>query len=129
MGITSYKRVTVLLTVLLFILLGLVLFFGIKFQKERAQDSQLWLNISTDDRVRDAVLRAPRFDPTQAVAVLEYFYLPENNYLSSTDMSPRAKIYRHERAVAIQDIIRYLCQKTGEDLGSDPNKWIEKYDK
>jgi hypothetical protein len=118
--------VTVLLTVLLFILLGLVLFFSIKFQKERAQDSQLWLNISTDDRVRDAALRS---GPKEAVGILEFFYLPENNYLSSTDMSPRAKIYRHEREVIIQDIIRYLRQKAGEDLGSDPKKWSEKYDK
>jgi hypothetical protein len=34
-----------------------------------------------------------------------------------------------ERASAIREVIAYLRKKTGEDLGDDPQKWIEKYGK
>ena len=37
------------------------------------------------------------------------------------------KMVERERASAVRDIIAYLNAKTGEDLGGDPAKWIQKY--
>ena len=38
-------------------------------------------------------------------------------------------LVERERSNAVQIIISYLRTKTGEDLGNDPEKWIEKYAK
>ncbi len=41
--------------------------------------------------------------------------------------NPIADFVDRERRRAITDIISYLRTKTGQDLGSDPEVWVERY--
>ncbi len=121
MSITGYKRLTVFLTVVILALLGLALYFAGRFQMERVEQRSDYNNIYTFDRMRDLAVHS---EPKQAVDILYSFDLAAN-----TNASYHAKIYEIERLVSIRDIIVYLRAKTGEDLGDDPKKWIEKYEK
>lgn len=120
MSITSYKRLTVLLTVVIVVLLGLVWYFSVKFQMQRFDERDLWSGIRDFDRMRDMALRS---EPKDAVEILDTFA----TIAPRQGTSPGEMIFEHERAADIREIIGYLRQKTGEDLGDDPKKWVEKY--
>ena len=121
MSITSYKPLTLLLAAVIVVLLGLVLYFAFKFQAERVEQRSIYNTIYTFDRQR---FMAVHSEPKQAVDIL--YSLDAS---PDTNASYYAKIYEIERVAVIRDIIVYLRQKTGEDLGDDPKKWIERYDK
>jgi hypothetical protein len=121
MNITSYKRLTLLLTAVIVVLLGLFLCFICKFQVERVQQRSIYNTIYTFDRQR---FMAVHSEPKQVVDIL---YSLDSS--PDTNTSYYAKIYEIERVAVIRDIIIYLRQKTGADLGDDPKKWIERYDK
>jgi hypothetical protein len=39
------------------------------------------------------------------------------------------RMVERERTLAVRDIISYLRTKTGQDLGENPEPWIQKYAK
>jgi hypothetical protein len=78
------------------------------------------------DDMRQKALQA---DAVGAAESLEYVL---NYYPSGTKQivnSRLDKVVERERASVTQDIISYLRQKTGEDLGENPDAWIKKYAK
>jgi len=67
--------------------------------------------------------------PEEAIANLEYTL---NYYPSGTKQQEGTfldKIVEKERKLAISNIISYLKEKTKDNLGDDPEKWIKKYKK
>ncbi len=72
------------------------------------------------DRSRDFAIRS---EPTVAAEILyQIAFLPPartNDYLD--------RIYEYERQKHVVEVIEYLRNETGEDLGGDAVKWIEKY--
>ena len=129
MSITSYKRLTVSLAVGIILLLGLVWQLNFKLHMalldSKASEQSTWVEVRDIDKVRDWALQA---EPKKAV-----------EYLDMLDQSPPrewtarrgnlGRVIEIERASAIREVVAYLRKKTGEDLGDDPKKWIEKYEK
>ena len=91
----------------------------------KESEQSTWVEVRDIDKCRDWALHA---DIPKAV-----------EYLDTLDQSPprewtvrignRGRVIELERASAIREVIAYLRKKTGEDLGDDPKKWIEKYGK
>ncbi|HUA65493.1 MAG TPA: hypothetical protein VME24_06580 [Alphaproteobacteria bacterium] len=120
MSVTSYKRLTVILAIVTVASLGLAWHFDMKFQRERWQTRVLWSAIRDFDKMRDMALRS---EPKDAVEILDGFA----TIAPRQGTSPGEMIFEHERQADIREIISYLRQKTGEDLGADPQKWVQKY--
>ena len=129
MSITSYNRLTVLMAVGIIFLLGLLWQLNWKLHMAwldtKESEQTTWVEVRDLDKCRDWALQA---EPQKAV-----------EYLDMLDQSPPKSWTAHrgnlgrvieiERASAIREIIAYLRKKTGEDLGDDPKKWIQKYEK
>lgn len=77
----------------------------------------------------EARTKALTSDAAAAAGLLEYvtIYYPLGSKQRS-DSNLDLVVERH-RDLVIRDIIQYLRQKTGEDLGDRPDAWAEKYDK
>jgi hypothetical protein len=71
--------------------------------------------------------RALQSDTIEAASSLEYAirYYPSGS--KQRTGSRLDKIVERERIKAARDIIAYLRQKTGQDLGEDPEKWGERF--
>lgn len=77
------------------------------------------------DAMREKALAAD--DPTTAAGCLDYAV---NYYPSGSKQEAGSRldtIVERQRAHIIKDIIVDLRKKTGQDLGNDPQTWIEKY--
>jgi hypothetical protein len=73
--------------------------------------------------------KALRSNPSEAVDFLEY---ATNYYPSGTKQvqdSRLDRIVERARDRSVREILADLRVKTGKDLGSDPQKWIEAYQK
>jgi ABC-type phosphate/phosphonate transport system permease subunit len=69
---------------------------------------------------------------TDAIGAAESLEYVVNYYPSGSKQrtgSRLDKVVERERASVTHDIISYLRQKTGEDLGENPEAWIKKYAK
>ena len=78
------------------------------------------------DEMRTKALQS---DPAEAVRCLDYVV---SYYPSGTKQETGSRLDRiveRERALAARDIVTYLRTKTGEDLGDNPEVWIQKYAK
>ena len=78
------------------------------------------------DDMRQKALQA------DAVGAAEFLEYAVNYYPSGSKQragSRLDKVVERERAFVTHDIISYLRQKTGEDLGENPEAWIKKYAK
>jgi hypothetical protein len=127
MSITSYKRLTTLLAVGIILLLGIVWHLNFKLHmalldaKENEQST--WVTVRDIDKVRDWALQA---DTQKAVDYLDMLdQYPPREWTAR--IGNLARVIEIERASAIREVIAYLRKKTGEDLGDDPQKWVEKY--
>lgn len=77
----------------------------------------------------EARTKALESDAAGAAGLLEYvvIYYPSGSK-QRTGSHLDLVVERH-RDIVIQDIIRHLREKTGEDLGDKPEVWVQKYDK
>ena len=82
--------------------------------------------IAIFDGMRSAALQS---DLAGAAGKLQYvvWYYPSGSKQQTG--SRLDQIVECERTNAVKQILTYLKTKTGEDLGNDPQKWIEKYAK
>ena len=126
MGIPGYRRLTVFLGALC---VALVVLYGFLFW------SYGWLKISVafageQSQISDEMrIRAIQSDTTNATRCLEYVI---NYYPSGTKQLAGSRLDRmveRERAVAVNAIMNYLHDKTGDDLGAKPEAWIQRYAK
>ena len=126
MSFSFYKRLAVLLGVVCF---GLLVLFGWLFW------SHGWLTIrvawaSEQTQIfEDMRTKALQSDAGEAVVCLQYviWYYPSGSKQEAGSRLDR--MVERERARAAQDIIAYLRTKAGEDLGENPEAWIQKYGK
>lgn len=126
LSIPNYKRLTITLGVVcagLFLLSG-YLYWTYGVLKIRVAFASEQTQIFEDMRTK-----AFQGDAATAAGCLQYvvWYYP-----SGTKQVPSSRLDRmveREREHAVRDILSYLRTKTGEDLGENPEAWIEKYDK
>jgi hypothetical protein len=126
MSISGLKRLTVVLAVICG-LLGVAcvaLFIRHAPLKLRVAFASEQINIF--DEMRNKALES---DASGAAGCLEYLV---GYYPSGTKQEPGSRLDRmveSARAQSVREILRYLRTKTGEDLGTDPQSWINKYAK
>lgn len=126
MSIHGYKRLTIVLGVIcagLLVLYG-SLFWNYGWLKIRVAFASEQTQIFDDMRAK-----ALRSDPAGAVGCLEYVvsYYPSGSKQETGSRLDR--MVERERALAVRDILAYLRAETGEDLGENPEAWIQKYAK
>jgi hypothetical protein len=124
MSILGYKRLTMVLGVLC---VGLVVLCGSLFW------SYGWLTIrlafaSEQTQIFDEMrTRALQSDAADATGCLEYvvnYYPSGSKQVTGSELD---RIVERERSYTARDIVAYLRTKTGEDLGDNPDVWIQKY--
>jgi hypothetical protein len=124
MTTTGYKRLVITLSAALLLVLGL----AAKLLWDAAQ-LQLRVAFAEEqtgifDSMRTQALSS---DVTGAAGSLEYAvrYYPSGT--KQVTGSRLDRVVERARAAAVRAIIAHLRTKTGEDLGDDPEKWIQKY--
>ena len=122
MTVIGYKRVAILTSLLSVALLALAGYFAIKSADHQDEERGAWSEIVDYGKWRDAALQS---DPEGAAWCLHTITsLPTGTAYRS---GPLVWIVKRERERDVRDVIEYLRKKTGEDLGDDPAKWIEKF--
>jgi hypothetical protein len=126
MSLSGYKRLTIVLAILcgLLAFVSGSLLFGYAPLKLRLAFASEQVHIF--DEMRDKALRS---DASSAAGCLEYVV---NYYPSGTKQESGSRLDRmveSARGQSVREILAYLRTKTGEDLGTDPESWIEKYAK
>ena len=124
MSIPGYKRMTIALATAC---VGFMVLCGFMIWRHG------WLTIrvawaSEQTKIFDEMRRqALQSDTEGATRCLNYVV----GYYPSGSKQPTGsrldQIVERERALAASDIVAYLRAKTGEDLGENPETWIEKY--
>ena len=124
MTITQYKRLTITLTIAVILLsaLNILFFWRYSWQHIEVAFASEQTKIFEEMRVR-----ALESDPVAAAGYLEYAvrYYPSGS--KQRTGSRLDLMVERERATAVQDIITYLRVKTGQDLGTNAEKWIERF--
>jgi hypothetical protein len=118
----SSKAGLFLITTLFFAILAT--YFGIqdvvlRLRVEFARDQMAIL-----EDMRDQALKA---EPKQAVGCLKYAVVYYPSGTKQTSGSALDHMVEQTRAEMIRQIIADLREKTGDDLGNDPQRWIDKY--
>jgi hypothetical protein len=120
----SYKRLTIALGLGC---LGFLVLCGCLFWNHG------WLKIhvafaSDQTQIFDEMrTRALQSDPAGAAGCLQYVV---NYYPSGSKQETGSRLDRiveRERAFAVRAIIAHLRAKTGQDLGENPDAWMQKY--
>jgi hypothetical protein len=124
MTIIGHQRLTKILVLLLsslVLLCGWLIWrFGWQSIEIGLADEQTWV-------FERMTSQASRSNAGEAAECLQYVV---DYYPSGTKQQTGSKVDRiveRDRAHAIREIIGYLRQKTGEDLGDDPEQWIRKF--
>jgi hypothetical protein len=73
--------------------------------------------------------RALRSQATEAARCLAYAVTYYPSGTKQTTGSRLDRIVEQYRAIAVKDILIHLRRVTGDDLGDDPEAWIQKYAK
>ena len=124
MSISAYKRLTIALGILC---AGLLVICGCLFWRFGWQGIQIAFASEQTEIFDEMRTKALQSDPAGAAGYLEYVV---RYYPSGTKQEAGSKLDRiveRERAFAERDIMAYLRTKTGEDLGANPEAWIQKY--
>src|SRR5664280_586078 len=126
MSVLVSKRSTIALGV---VCVGLLVLSGCLFW------SYGWLKVrvafaSEQTQIFEAMrTQALQSNAADAAGCLEYVvgYYPSGSKQETGSRLDR--MVERERALAVRDIVAYLRSKTGEDLGTSPEAWIQKYAK
>jgi len=123
MTITQYKRLTfaLVVAVVLSIALNVSLFW-----RYARQHVEVVFAAEQTEIFEEMRSRALQSDPVGAASSLKYAvrYYPSGS--KQRTGSHLDKMVERERTRAVRDILAHLRQKTGQDLGEDPEKWIER---
>lgn len=126
MSLSGYKRLMVVLAVLcgLLALTSVALFMGYAPLVLRVAFASEQVHIF--EEMRDKAFHS---DPSGAADCLVYVV---NYYPSGTKQESGSRLDRMveiARSHSVREILAYLRAKTGEDLGTEPESWINKYAK
>ena len=120
MSIIGYKRLVILLIGLTVVLAGFICYLGFERSFEQLEIKAIWNVIADFERTRKLL---GKMEINDCAAFLDI-----TAHLNSNAKNRQLKlILEQEKALMINDIIQELRRKTGDDLGSDPEKWIDKY--
>ena len=76
------------------------------------------------DNMRREALSADAVGAAQSLAYVVNYYPTGTKQVRGSLLD---RMVERERTNAVLEIISHLRTKTGEDLGDDPEKWIQKY--
>jgi hypothetical protein len=102
------------------VLLAWVVSSIFKGSSERMEIRGAWNLIADYDRMRAHLGELSVTDTVDYLNITVHAKVPEAN----NDLN---HIVERERTQMVQNILMDLRKKTGEDLGSDPEIWMEKY--
>lgn len=119
MKIGGYKRLVIVLLAIVAVLIGCLWHLWWEYHIERLDAKLTWNTVVDYDRSR----RVDHMNIEETVDALDYAahlgLRVRNRYLN--------EIMDREQALVVRDIIEQLRKKTGEDLGDDPEAWIQKF--
>lgn len=127
MSISSYKRLTIALSIAC---LGLCVLSGVLFLKHGMLSVRVALateQIKIFSDMRQKTLESS--DVNNAANCLQYavgYYPSGTKQVSGSRLD---RMVEQERSLVIKDIVAYLRAKTGQDLGDNPEAWIQRYSK
>lgn len=117
------KTIKMLVPTLSAAVLGLlicILFLVLKNANQRLEARQAWNVIADYDRVRDQLTGLNIAD------IYAYLDIETRRKLIWDDRDIN-KIVLQERELMVRDILTELRKRTGEDFGSDPTNWVNRY--
>jgi len=120
MTVIAYKRVVVILLIIVGVLLVCIWNLAWKSGMERMEARDAWRLIMNYESIRGHLSTMTIADTAANLDMTLHTGLNVKN----SDIS---KIMERERKRMIKDTINDLREKTGEDLGDAPERWIEKY--
>lgn len=126
MSIQGYKRLTITLSLVCLLSLGVAIFFFSKHAILSVRTVLATEQISIFSEMRAKALKA---DEHTAASCLQYVV---GYYPSGTKQVPGSRLDRlveQQRASVVKDIVAHLRSQTGQDLGEAPEMWIQKYSK
>ena len=124
MNLSGYRRATTVLAIACTGLVGIAVYLFVQYAPLR-----LRLMLATEQvEIFEAMrARAIQGGPTDAAGCLDYVV---SYYPSGTKQIMGSRLDRlveHARAGATREILAQLRTQTREDLGEDPQAWIQKY--
>jgi hypothetical protein len=124
--IPASKRVTIYLSAIILLLLAVCAklywdYSMLSLQTEFARD-QIEIFTTTREQAKSATT----VDAAEALRYAVRYYPSGTKQITGPRLD---KIVEAKRAETVRAILDYLRTKTGEDLGKDPERWIEKFGK
>jgi hypothetical protein len=126
MTISGYKRIAIGLAVVVVLL---VAFSGKLFWDYSLLDIRTELareQIEIFDDMRDRALGSGVAEAADCLRYAVHYYPSGTKQVTGSRLD---RIVERERGEVVRAIIAHLRNKSGEDLGDDPEKWVEKYGK
>jgi len=120
MTAVGYKRALVALSVVVVLLLACVWSLARRCSLQRADARAAWSAVVDYERSQ---LALSNMGVRETVAYLDAI----THASESASDRHLSMLMRRERARAVQEVIRELRKKTGENLGEDPEAWIKRY--
>ena len=123
---SKYKRITIALAVLIVLLVALCgkLFWDYSLLDIRTELAREQIEIF--DHMRDQALKSGVAEAADCLRYAVHYYPSGTKQVAGSRLD---RIVERERDEAVRAIIASLRTKTGEDVGDDPEKWVEKYGK
>ena len=120
----GYKRLTVALAIAC---LGLAVSSGFFLYRYQLLSIRVFWACQQSVEFHATRLHALRSDAATAAWRLKNLVVVYPSLIRKDTNSPLDKMVAGERAFAVRGIIEYLRARTGEDLGENPEPWIQKY--
>lgn len=119
MSTSGYKRVIFVLALLLVGALVCTFEVGENLSKERGDVRGVWSAVRDFERTRDNLAKMSIDDD---IAYVDIFA-----HANSLGKDALGRIAAYEKDRIIKDLINDLRKKTGQDLGEDPEKWVQRF--
>lgn len=126
MTTTAYKRLTIALSAVVVLLLAVAGKCMWDFGLLRLRVAYANEQTQIFEEMRRSALSADAVGAAQSLEYAARYYPSGTKQVAGSRLD---QIVERQRVQAIRDIIAHLRAKTGEDLGDDPEKWIQKYAK
>ena len=124
MTILGYKRVTLILSIICVALVVLSVSLSVGYAPLKLQLMMASEQVHIFEEMRSRALQG---SPSDAAGRLEYVVSYYPSVTKQIVGSRLDRLVEQARASVVREILAYLRSKTGEDLGSDAEAWIQKY--
>jgi hypothetical protein len=124
MSIVGYKRATIVLGIAAILLIALCVSLLVDYAPLTLRLAMASEQVKIFEEMRS---RAVETGPSEAIGFLSYaasYYPSGSKQVAGCRLD---RMVEQARASAVREIIADLRQKTGEDLGTNAQAWIDKY--